>query len=170
MCYLPLTTLLLKPLHRVLHYQLLLERNTFYYLINSYSFQFKVMSCFYHLSFIRVLVILAFLSHFRKEMSEFEIYIITNHKYRDQHYIQDFHLIWRLLNNNNNGTNTRTVEPLRSRASWLHWHKYGFKQGGDKSQVFHICISTVYVWYIVGSIPYIINHTYIWSIPKAISR
>ena len=25
-CYLPLTTLLLKPLHRVLHYQLLLER------------------------------------------------------------------------------------------------------------------------------------------------
>lgn len=27
-CYLPLTTLLLKPLHRVLHYQLLLESKT----------------------------------------------------------------------------------------------------------------------------------------------
>ncbi len=25
-CYLPLTTLILKPLHRILHYELLLER------------------------------------------------------------------------------------------------------------------------------------------------
>lgn len=30
-CYLPLTTLLLKPLHRVLHYQLLLERELRFY-------------------------------------------------------------------------------------------------------------------------------------------
>ena len=30
-CYLPLTTLLLKPLHRVLHYQLLLEREFSFY-------------------------------------------------------------------------------------------------------------------------------------------
>ena len=30
-CYLPLTTLLLKPLHRVLHYQLLLEREFRFY-------------------------------------------------------------------------------------------------------------------------------------------
>ena len=30
-CYLPLTTLLLKPLHRVLHYQLLLESELRFY-------------------------------------------------------------------------------------------------------------------------------------------
>ena len=30
-CYLPLTTLILKPLHRILHYELLLERKYLYY-------------------------------------------------------------------------------------------------------------------------------------------
>ena len=33
-CYLPVTTLLLKPLHRVLHYELLLEREFVYLDIN----------------------------------------------------------------------------------------------------------------------------------------
>ena len=39
-CYLPLTTLLLKPLHRVLHYQLLLESKRTFCLSLWLVFQF----------------------------------------------------------------------------------------------------------------------------------
>ena len=43
-CYLPITTLILKPLHRILHYEILLERKctffSFFFFKNTFSFLF----------------------------------------------------------------------------------------------------------------------------------
>ena len=84
------------------------------------------------------------LSHFRKEMSECTICIITNHKlytFRDQHYnlytrfpAAKFWKEWSFFapTPEYHYTTLRPLEPLRSRTSWLHWHQYGSQQGEDE--------------------------------------
>ena len=140
-CYLPLTSLLLKPLHRVLHYQLLLERKTIYHLLKS------VMLSPLSATYLRILILILILlknffitpssrEHLRSVSSSAEFLFLNHfklvssnfHIHRGSSYFGNFVTfqegdVWmyNLHNNQSHFVISIKISQFRAEERWKEW-------------------------------------------------